>query len=287
MSNIVLIGANGQLGTDLALIGTDFPLFPLNYPEIDITRREELHQKLKELNPSVIINTAAVTDTGYCEEDPDTAFRINATGTKNLVDFCKERDCTLIHISTDYVFDGRKIDKREPYTEEEIPNPINMYGITKYAGELIVRNYLEKFYIIRVASLYGKAGAYGKGGNFVYSILKKAREESKLKVVNDVYMTPTYTMDVANKIWEMIKNGGFPYGVYHMTNQGIATWYDFAVAIVKYAGIECEIEPVSHREFPSKINRPIWSPLTSIRGTNLRPWEQALYDFIKSLPGDQ
>ena len=281
--NIVLIGANGQLGTDIAELGVNEPLFPLNYPEIDITKRENLHAKLKELNPGIIINTAAVTDTGYCEDDPDLAFQVNASGVKNLVDFCRENRCVLYHISTDYVFDGKKITSREPYTEDDIPNPINMYGITKYAGELIVKNYLENYYIIRVASLYGKAGAYGKGGNFVYSILKKAKKEGKLKVVNDVYMSPTYTRDVAGKIMEMIKNGEFSPGIYHMTNQGIATWFDFARAIVNYAGIECEIEPVSHTEFSSKINRPLWSPLTSKKGTNLRPWEQALYDFIKSL----
>ncbi len=283
MNNIILIGANGQLGTDLALTGERKPLFPLNYPEIDITKKEKTLRKLKELNPATIINTAAVTDTGYCEDNPALAFQVNASGVKTIVEFCRENNCTLIHISTDYVFDGEKIKIKEPYTEEDLPNPINLYGISKYAGEFIVKNYLEKYYIFRVASLYGKAGAYGKGGNFVYSILDRAKKEGKLKVVNDVYMSPTYTMDVANKLWEIIEKEKLPYGVYHMTNQGIATWYDFAKAIINYAGIDCEIEPVSHKEFPSKINRPLWSPLTSKKGTNLRPWEQALYDFIKSL----
>jgi dTDP-4-dehydrorhamnose reductase len=114
--NIVLIGCNGQLGTDIALTGVDMPLFPVDYPEIDITDREKLHYKLRETNTGIIINTAAVTDTGYCEEDPDKAFKVNAIGVKNLVDFCLENDCTIIQISTDYVFDGGKIETKEPYT---------------------------------------------------------------------------------------------------------------------------------------------------------------------------
>jgi dTDP-4-dehydrorhamnose reductase len=134
--NIVLIGCNGQLGTDIALAGVDIdmPLFPVDYPEVDITDREKLHYKIKEANPGIIINTAATTDTGHCEEDPEKAFKVNTIGVKNLVDFCLKNDCTLIQISTDYIFDGGKIKTKEPYTEDDIPNPINIYGLSKYAG---------------------------------------------------------------------------------------------------------------------------------------------------------
>ena len=281
---VALIGSKGQLGQDIARhVPSSVELKPFVHEDFDITEKEEIFNFLCEKNKfDLIINTAAFHKTDQCEDEPHKAFLVNAVGVKYLVDVCIETGACLLHISTDYVFDGRKIDTKEPYTEEDIPNPINIYGISKYAGELIIQNYLEKYYIVRVASLYGKAGASGKGGNFVYTILNKAKRGEPLKVIDDIYMSPTYTHDVAQKIWEIVLEQK-PYGVYHITNSGYCSWYEFAKKIIEYAGLESEIKPVKHTEFKTKARRPLWSPLRSVKGVEMRGWEEALAEFIKNI----
>lgn len=281
---VALIGALGQLGQDIQRsVPSGVDLYPLTHQEIEIADRESVFQCLGgEQKFQVIINTAGFIQTERCEEEPEKAFLVNAVGVKNLVDVAWEIGAILLHVSTDYVFDGKKMESREPYTEEDFPNPINVYGLSKYAGELFVRNSLEKFYIIRVASLYGKAGASGKGGNFVYTILRKAKKGEPLRVIEDMYISPTYTWDAAQKIWEIICQAK-PYGVYHVTNQGICSWYDFAKKILECAGISASIEPISHREYKTKVRRPLWSPLTSVKGVTMRAWEEALSDFIREV----
>ena len=189
---------------------------------------------------------------------------------------------TLIHISTDYVFDGKKLKEKKPYVESDKPNPINIYGISKYAGELIVQNYLEKFYIVRVASLFGKRVASGKGGNFVYAILEKAKKGEELKVIDDIYMSPTYTYDASKKIWNLILKEK-PYGVYHITNAGYCSWYEFASKILELANIKVRIKPVKHTEFKMKAKRPLWSPLNSEKGISMPYWEDALKRFLSDI----
>ncbi len=280
---VALIGANGQLGSDLiATVPKKINLIPLKRADMDVTVREQVEEVITSLRPDFILNTSAYVKVDLAEEEPEKAFLVNSVGVKNLAEVCRKTGAVLVHISTDYVFDGKKIEKKEPYTEEDTPNPINIYGVSKYAGELIVRNYLEKFYIIRVASLYGKAGASGKGGNFVYTILSKAKSGKPLKVIDDIFMSPTYTYDAAQKIWEIII-GEKPYGVYHVTNSGYCSWYEFAIKILEYADLKTDIKPVKHTEFKTKAKRPLWSPLMSVRGIELRKWDEALKDFIDKL----
>ncbi|QJA05888.1 dTDP-4-dehydrorhamnose reductase [Thermosulfurimonas marina] len=277
---VVVIGASGQLGQDIVNAKPGLvKLVGLTHSDIEITDKDSVFSVLTSLEPDVIINTAAFHKTDLCEDEPEKAFFINAVGVKNLVEVCKSMDSILVHISTDYVFDGAKITEKEPYTEEDLPNPINIYGISKYAGELIVKNYLDKYYIVRVASLYGKAGASGKGGNFVYTILKKAKAGEPLRVVDDIFMSPTYTLDAAREIWKLILEER-PFGTYHVTNLGYCSWYEFAKKILEYAGVDASIEPVKHTEFKTKAKRPLWSPLKSVKGIELRPWEEALKEFI-------
>ncbi len=280
---VALLGANGQLGSDLVKTRPEgIELVPLTRKEIDVTNREQVDRVLSDIRPDLILNTTAYVKVDLAEEEPEKAFAVNAVGVKNLVDVCLKTGAVLVHISTDYVFDGKKIKTKEPYTEEDLPNPINVYGISKYAGELIVRNYLEKYYVVRVASLYGRAGASGKGGNFVYTILNKARAGEPLRVVDDIYMSPTYTLDAAREIWSIIFKER-PYGLYHVVNSGYCSWYEFAVKILEFAGIEARIEPVKHTEFPTRVRRPLWSPLASIKGVALRPWEEALREFVEGI----
>jgi len=283
---VAVIGAKGQLGQDIVkTVPKDVILETFTHQDFDITNKKDVMDYLGSENKfDVIINTAAFHKTDQCEEEPEKAFLVNTIGVKNLVDICKKNDSILIHISTDYVFDGNKLESKKPYTEEETPNPINVYGLSKYAGELIIKNYLEKYYIVRVASLYGKAGASGKGGNFVYTIIKKAKNGEPLKVIDDIFMSPAYTLDAAKKIWEIILEKK-PYGIYHVTNSGYCSWYEFAVKILEYSGLrnKVDIKPVKHTEFRTKARRPLWSPLKSVKGIELRRWDEALKDFINSL----
>ncbi len=280
---VALIGANGQLGNDLiATVPKKINLIPLKRADMDVTVKEQVKEVITSIRPDLVLNTSAYVKVDMAEDEPDKAFLVNSMGVLNLAKVCQYIGAVLLHISTDYVFDGKKIKNKEPYTEEDIPNPINIYGISKYAGELIIQNYLEKYYIVRVASLYGKAGASGKGGNFVYTILNKAKKGEPLKVIDDIYMSPTYTHDVAQKIWEIVLEEK-PYGVYHITNSGYCSWYEFALKILEYAGLTADIKPVKHTEFKTKARRPLWSPLKSIKGIKMRRWEEALKEFTLSI----
>ena len=280
---VLITGANGQLATDLIKTAPkEVELIPLTRKELDITKKEQVENILKQYKPDVVINTAAFHKTDLCEEEVKKTFEVNTFAVKYFVDYCGEQDIIFLHIITDYVFDGRKGEIKEPYNEDDIPNPINIYGLSKYAGELIIKNYLQKFYILRVASLYGKAGASGKGGNFVYTILKKAKAKEPLRVVDDIIMSPTYTYDLAQEIWRILKES-MPYGIYHVTNFGYCSWYEFAKKILEFAKLETDLKPVSHKEYKTKAKRPLWSPLCSKKGIKLRPWEEGLKAFLEEI----
>ena len=278
---VAIIGSRGQLGQDLVRTApSEVELATFTHGDFDITDRTDVFDFLAgEERFNVVINTAAFHKTDLCEDEPEKAFLVNAVGVKNLAEACRKADTVLIHISTDYVFDGSKLEEKKPYYEEDTPNPINIYGISKLAGEYIVRNYLEKYYIVRSSSLYGVAGASGKGGNFPYTILKKAKAGEKLRVVDDIYMVPTHTYDLAEGIWRLVLEG-YPYGTYHITHTGYCSWYEFARKILEFAGIEADIEPVKHTEFSTKARRPLWSVLETKKGIDLGPWEEGLEKFI-------
>ena len=275
---VVLIGANGQLGSDICRTKPDgIEFIPLRKTDLDITDRDKQREVFMRINPQVVINTAAYHKTDECEDNPELSFRVNAIAVRDMANICNELGAVLMHISTDYVFDGNN--KNHLYTEGDIPNPINTYGASKYAGEIFIRNSLTRYYIARTASLYGKAGASGKGGNFVYTMLKKGREGAALKVIDDMFMSPTYTADAAKQIWKIISEK-LPYGIYHITNSGYCSWYEFAKKILETAGLKNEIIPVSHIEYKTKARRPLWSPLATAKDIKMRKWEEALKDFI-------
>ncbi|HHJ64038.1 MAG TPA: dTDP-4-dehydrorhamnose reductase [Aquifex aeolicus] len=278
---VAIIGSRGQLGQDLVKTApSQLDLVTFTRGDFDITDRIDVFDFLAgEEKFDVVINTAAFHRTDQCEDEPEKAFLVNATGVKNLAEACDKANAILIHISTDYVFDGGKIKTKEPYYEDDAPNPVNIYGVSKLAGEYIVRNYLEKYYIVRSSSLYGVAGASGKGGNFPYTILKKAKAGEKLRVVDDMYMVPTHTFDLAQGIWRLLLER-HPYGVYHITHEGYCTWYEFAVKILETVGLKADIEPVKHTAFPTRAKRPLWSVLGTRKGVKLPPWEEGLRRFV-------
>lgn len=275
----LVIGSNGQLGTDLSKnCPLDFEIINHTRDQCDITNQEKTYAYLDNIMPQIIVNTAAFHNTDKCEEDPDLSFSVNATAVKSLAEYCNEKGIILAHISTDYVFGGGE--NSSPFTEGSDPSPINSYGISKLAGEHMLQNYCSSHYLFRISSVFGKAGASGKGTNFVYTMLKLSKNMDELKVIDDIVMTPTYTIDASEKIWDIIKSER-EYGTYHVSNSGLCTWYEFANSIFEFAGIEQKVIPVDHEEYPTIANRPLWSPLASEKGSQTRHWKEGLEDFVK------
>ncbi len=276
---VAIIGAKGQLGTDLTKV-FDEQALPFTHEDLDVTIPESL-EILKKAKPDVIINTAAYHKTDECEDNVIKAFNVNAIGALNVARVANEVDAINIYIGTDYVFDGKKA---KPYVEEDKPNPINVYGLSKYAGEIFTQNYSKKYYILRVASLFGKAGASGKGGNFVETMIKLSKERKEIRVVNDITMSPTYTKDAAEAIKKIIEKK-LPFGIYHVVNSGCCTWYDFAKAIFDILKIDVKVKPISSKEFPTKARRPKNSALSNEKlqtyGIKMRHWKPALKAYLK------
>ncbi|MDP2659286.1 MAG: dTDP-4-dehydrorhamnose reductase [Dehalococcoidia bacterium] len=278
---IAIIGANGQLGTDLMKVLADQEPVGLTRDDVDVTVSESVREALGRHRPQIVVNTTAFNQVDFCESDPVRGFLINAIGTHHLAETCRDTGAVLVHFSTDYVFDGAQ---STPYSERDLPLPVNAYGASKLAGEHIVRYLLERYFIIRTSGLYGKSGSRGKGGNFVEWMLKAGREGRPVRVVNDQTLAPTYTRDLAEKVKEVILHG--EYGLYHITNQGSCSWYEFAQRIFQISGIAADVTPTTTREYGAKARRPAWSVLENGKlrdiGLNaLRTWDEALKSYLQ------
>ncbi|MBE0460233.1 MAG: dTDP-4-dehydrorhamnose reductase [Candidatus Aminicenantes bacterium] len=277
---IALIGADGQLGTDLSTLLKGTNLSELLYPDFDITKPERAKKILYSIKPDVVINTAAYHRVDECEENPEKSFEVNALAVRELAYICLELDAALVHFSTDYVFDGIK---KTPYIEEDCPNPLSIYGVSKLAGEYFVQNILEKHFIIRTCGLYGIAGCWGKGKNFVDTIVEQANKGRTIRVVNDQWITPTSTEELAQKVLELIQSR--QYGLYHLTNEGECTWFGFAQKIFKIIGQKPDLEPVTTEQYGAKAKRPPYSVLENKRAkdiglTDFSYWEEALRNYL-------
>lgn len=281
MMRIAVIGANGQLGTDLIEVLSDgHEVVPLTHNDIEVEDLESC-RSLLEQKPDVIINTAAFHKVDLCEQNPQKTFAVNTVGAKNLAEVASELGAKNVYISTDYVFDG---EKGGPYTEEDEANPLMTYGISKLAGESYTKIYSDKHYIFRIASVFGKAGASGKGGNFIEAVINKAKAGDPVTVVNDIFMTPTYTKFAARAIKAALEKE-VPYGIYHVTNQPQCSWFDFAKGIFDTLGLKVDLSPCSASEFPSAVKKPKNSALTSAKlpdlGIQLESWENSLKEYLK------
>ncbi|MCX9012165.1 MAG: dTDP-4-dehydrorhamnose reductase [Candidatus Methanoperedens sp.] len=279
---IAIIGANGQLGSDLvrAFKDTGHEIIPLTHTDIDVTDLKSSREVLKKLAPEAVLNCAAYVRVDDAEDFAQMAFAINALGARNVALVSSELSSVLVYISTDYVFDGRK---KQPYTEDDVPNPLNAYGNSKLAGEYFVRNTLEKHYIIRSSSLFGAAGASGKGGNFIETMIKKAQSQEEISVVDDMIMSPTYTKDAADMIKNLLAKE-LPFGIYHVSNSGRCSWYEFAREIFSITGMDANLSPAKTAALKSRAKRPMFSPLVSIRfkkyGLEMKSWEDALRNYL-------
>ena len=276
---IAIIGSTGQLGTDLVkTLGIVHDVIGLTHDDIEVADFESC-LIIKKHRPEVVINTAAFHKTDQCEEEPMKTFSVNTLGARNLALITKEIAAKNVCISTDYVFDGSK---EEPYTEDDVTAPINTYGISKLAGEHFSRQN-PKHYIIRIASLFGKAGASGKGGNFVETMITKAKKNIPIKVIDDMWMSPTYTKD-ASLIIKKILEKQLPYGIYHATNRGYCSWYQFAKHIFQLIGLNPDLSPIKTEHVSMKAKRPQFSALKSIKmpqyDIRVPTWNEALLEYL-------
>jgi dTDP-4-dehydrorhamnose reductase len=275
---VAIIGSRGQLGSDLVKAFKSVEVIPLVHEEIEVTDYNSC-VKLKSYFPDVVINTAAFHKTDACEDDPFKTFSINAIGSKNVVKICSEIGACYVYISTDYVFNG---EKGRPYTEEDSPSPINTYGISKVAGEQYAK-LAERYYIVRVSSLFGVAGASGKGGNFVETMIQKARNNEEIKVVDDMIMSPTYTKDAAGMIKKILEER-VPYGIYHVVNDGFCSWYEFAETIFSLLNLKSNLKPIKTSDLIYKARRPKFSALENKKlatfGLKMPNWRDALKRYL-------
>lgn len=283
IKKILLIGADGQLGTDLKKVLKDYQLFCPLIEDLGITQFAKVREYISQNSPDLIVNTAAFHQTDECEKDPQKSFLVNSSAVKNLAEICKKKDIPLVQISTDYVF-GSDQKRRSPYKEEDLPGPVNIYGASKLAGEYCVRYNLRKYFIIRPAALFGVAGAKGKGGNFVETMLRLAKEKEEVKVKNDEFTTPTYTKELAENIAELVKTDD--YGIYHMTSQGECSWFDFAKKIFELTNTKVKCSPVFSDNFPTIARRPNYSVLENrhlkkIGLNKMSHWSKALKKYLK------
>jgi dTDP-4-dehydrorhamnose reductase len=278
---ILLIGSNGQLGQDLKKLLSVKDLIPLTHQDVEISDEKNVREIFEKYKPKIVINTASYNKVEEAEKNSQEAFLVNATGVKNLAILCREFDATLVHFSSDYVFSG---EKQTPYREDDKPNPLNIYGISKLAGEYIIKYTLKKFFLVRTSSLFGISGSRQKGGNFVEIMLRKAKNAEEIKVVDDIFFSPTYTYDLAECISDLISTD--LYGVYHITNSGSCSWYEFAETIFKLTNIKANLKRISSNELETKVLRPKYSvlgnyKLASIGLPPLRHWREALETYLK------
>ena len=278
----VVIGATGQLGSDLVRT-FDRPgeLTPLSTRDVDILDPAATRSTLEALRPTCVLNTAAYNLVDRAEEDGRSAFALNAEAVGSLADVCQSIGARLVHFSTDYVFDGAK---RTPYLETDPPRPLSVYGESKLAGERLALERCERAVVFRVCGLFGLAGFMGKGkGNFVETMLRFGREGRPLRVVSDQVLCPSYTLDLARKVWAVLPKATHP--VYHLTNAGQTSWSDFARRSLELAGVAADLAPVTAAEYGARARRPAYSVLAhanlaALGEDDLRPWDQALVAYV-------
>jgi len=283
---VLVAGGSGQLGQSLQFIAPNYPEIAFHFygsSELDITDLENCDAIFSQLKPDFCINAAAYTAVDKAESEPEKAHLINVVGAKNLAEACKKHDTILVHISTDFVFDGNA---SKPYTEEAVPNPTGVYGQTKLNGEKAIQDIVDNYFIIRTSWVYSQFGT-----NFMKTMLRLASERDSVSVVSDQIGTPTNAVDLAEAVVEIIKhtenlksdlsNLTSLYGIYHFSNEGQCSWYDFAKKIFEVNNISINLQPIPTSAYPTPAERPTYSVLgkskiKSVFGVEVRDWEESL-----------
>jgi dTDP-4-dehydrorhamnose reductase len=278
----VLIGAAGQLGADLLrTFDKAGEIIPLTRADLDILDGARVHALIRELQPTHVVNAAAYNQVDRAEDDDAPAIAVNATAVEHIAHACEAHRATFVHFSTDYVFDGAR---RTPYSERDAPAPVNRYGESKLLGERLAQAACERTLIFRVCGLFGVARATGNGTNFVETMLRTAEAGRRLRVVTDQILTPSSTLDLAHKVWRVLPKASA--GIYHLTNAGQTSWYDFAREIFNLSGLQPDLTAVTAADYGARARRPAYSVLAhealdALGEDDLRPWPRALEAYLR------
>ena len=277
---VLVTGVRGQLGYDVVneLEKRGLEAIGVDIQEMDITDEASVNSVIGEAAPDAVIHCAAYTAVDAAEDNIEICRKVNADGTQNIANMCKKLDIPMIYISTDYVFDGQG---ERPWLPDDERAPLNVYGQTKYEGEIAVQNTLDKYFIVRIAWVFGV-----NGKNFIKTMLNLGKTREHLTVVNDQFGSPTYTYDLARLLVDMIQTD--KYGIYHATNEGICTWYEFACEIFKQAGLNISVAPVTADQYPAKAKRPSNSRMSKDKleengFEKLPTWQDALKRYLKEI----
>lgn len=280
---ILLIGGTGQLGGDLVRNNEDHELVVPDRGSLDVIRTEQIRAALVRYRPDLLINCAAFHNVPLCEQEPEKAFRINCIAMRDLAVACRDFGARLLTFSSDYVFGG---DRVEPYAEDDLPRPLQIYGISRLAGEHSVLSVVENAIVVRTCGLYGRSGARSKGGNFVDGRVADARAGKVIEMASEQVVAPTSTDDLSRAVFDLIAHRGLAGGIYHLVNSGACSWYEFTCEIVRLCGTAVLVVPVDRGGKSGEMRRPLYSVLRNVRaaaiGVTLRPWREALADYLRS-----
>ena len=283
MSKIIVFGASGQLGQCLKQVAAEMDITDIAFPnetEGNILDPEALQALFAKHQPKYAINCAAYTAVDKAEDELDLARKINKTGVENIAALCRHFDAALVQISTDFVFEGNS---PHPLVETDPTNPISVYGLTKLEGEQIIADYTEKYFILRTSWLYSE-----HGNNFVKTMLKLGHDRDELKIIADQIGSPTYAIDLASAVLQIIESGSEAYGVYHYSNEGVTSWYDFAQGIFDISKTDVKTYPIRTSEYPTKATRPAYSVMDKAKikktfGIEIPYWRHSLERCIQAL----
>lgn len=282
---VAVLGANGQLGTDLVACFSENgdEVVALTHDEIRIEDLDSVRTSLSRARPDAILNTVAFHHVPQCEENPTSAFAVNAQGALNVARIASELSATNLYFSTDYVFDG---EQKRPYVEEDLPKPLNVYAASKLAGEHLTLAYAPQSYVVRISGIYGKVACRAKGENFVTKMIRLAQDRPEVRVVDDEVLTPTPTREIAERMPSLVASG--TYGLYHLSCEGACSWYEFAREIFTALELKTPLHRASVKDFPSGVRRPFYSVLENRRfnalGTGrMPPWRDGLRRFLDEI----
>ncbi|MFN2450464.1 MAG: dTDP-4-dehydrorhamnose reductase [Candidatus Baltobacteraceae bacterium] len=279
----VLLGGAGQLGSEIRRTWSGVDILAPARRELDITDAAAVHAFVLAADAGAVVNCAAFHNVEQCEREPDKAFAANALAVDGLARASEQAGARFVTVSTDYVFDGGA---SRPYTEEDTPAPLNAYGVSKYAGELLVRRLQMQAYVVRTCGVYGMRESAGKGHTFVDRIVAQKREGQPLRIVSDQTVSPTFAGDLADGIRALLESGA-PAGVYHIVNEGAVTWYDYAREALRGAGLDDTVEAIAHKDWKSDVRRPVYSALENARlhqiGISMPDWRAGLRRYLAAI----
>ncbi len=277
---VLVFGGSGQLGSDIVRCWTGMQVGAPSSAEANVEDAAAVERAFDTYAPDIVVNCTAFHNVDRCESEPERAFAVNALAVEAMAQLCKRRDAVFVTFSTDYVFDG---ERKHPYAESDVPRPINAYGVSKLAGELLVARTNGKTFVVRTCGVFGTRVSSSKGYTFIDRIVTQARSGEPVRVVSDMVITPSYTAHIAAALRDLLATQR--YGLYHIANEGPVSWYDFAREALRQAGIACAVEPISYTSWNSAVRRPAYSALENARlhalGIYMPSWQEGISAYLR------